>query len=296
MRRTFAKALYNRPVSSIALLVGVLFLLLSVASFVLVWQDNRYLYKVSSAFYNDGESDADNAIQLAHYVATTCKNPVDPAKASFRAKLEEWLPLNLSPVTILKEGYGLPYTERFGPCGSMSQAVAALGDQQGVEWRMVMLDMGGNIGEHKMVALKVDGEYRLFDPTVDHYWTNKDGGLASVDEIRSDPEIFAQVFEKRADYPYRFDDIQYFRWERLKAPGRWLKRALTAVKGEEWVAQVDTPELIDRPIKGYAWASVVISLPLLGWAWRAKRWRAKEARYAAGDLEDEPLADGERSV
>jgi len=217
-------------------------------------RNNRYLLN-ATAFIFDGPGDEETkAKELAHFVATSGGQAVDPDSASFTARLEHSLPLELSPVTVLKEGFAFPDAHRFGPCGQLSRTIRAVGWLRHIRSHKVLMGTGPN--EHAMVALYVDGAYRLFDPTYDFYWTNRSGHVASIEEVRSDPEIFAQIYRKVPDYKYSLSDATYFHWSRLGPPGLWARSALTAIVGRDWVENLDTPKLYDRPWWGYTWLSL----------------------------------------
>jgi hypothetical protein len=231
--------------------LGALLLIAAAGCFAMHIRNSFYLERVT-AFIFDGPGDAEaKAKELAHFVALQGTRPVDPASASFVARLEHRLPLELSPVTVLKEGFAFPDARRCGPCGQMCRTIRAAAWLWRIPSHKVLLGTGA--GEHSMVALYANGAYRLFDPTFDFYWTDRGGHVATIEEVRDDPGIFAQVYRRFPHYPYRLDGATYFRWSRLGPPGRWLRFALTAVMGQSWVAKLDTPKLYERPWWGYGW-------------------------------------------
>ena len=138
--------------------------------------------------------------------------------------------------------------------------------------------MGTGPNEHAMVALYVNGAYRLFDPTYDFNWTNRSGHVASIEEVRDDPVIFAQIYRKVPNYNYTLADATYLRWSRLGRPGAWVKSALTAIMGRTWVENLDTPKLYDRPWWGYTWVSLAGALVclLMGFTMMKRRRLALE--------------------
>ena len=208
--------------------------------------NNRYLLNVTSFIFDRPGDDETRAKQLVHFVATSGGQPVDPDSASLTARLEHALPLELSPVTVLRDGFAFPDARRFGSCGQLARTVRA------VAWLR-------HIRSHKvpMVALYFDGAYRLFDPAYDFYWINRSGHVASIEEVRGDPEIFAQIHRVVPEYPYDLGDASYIRWSRLGRPGARIKSTLTALMGRSWVENLDTPKLYDRPWWGYMWTSLV---------------------------------------
>ena len=233
------------------LLVGAGLLLLVMAGicYSIHLRNDRYLLRATAFIFDGPGDDESKAKALSHFVALNATEPADPDSASLIARVEHRLPLELSPVTVLKEGFAFPDAKRYGPCGQMSRTIRAVAWLRHIRSHKVLLGTGA--GEHAMVALYVDGAFRLFDPTYDFYWTDSTGHVATIDEVRRDTAIFAQVFRKVPGYPYRLDDATYFRWSRLGRPGAWLKSALTAVMGRAWVEGLDTPKLYERPWWGY---------------------------------------------
>ena len=225
------------------------------------WNSN-YLMR-ESAFIFDGPGDEESkAIALAHFVALAGARPVDPDSASFIARLEHLLPLETSPVTVLKDGYAFPDAQRYGPCGQLSRTIRAVAWLRHIPSHKVLSGTGAN--EHAMVSLYVNGAHRLFDPTFDFYWTNRSGHVASIQEVRGDTAIFAQIYRKVPNYPYKLDDASYLRWSRLGPPGVWIKAALTAIMGASWVENLDTPKVYERPWWGYGWIITIAALACIG--------------------------------
>ncbi|MEP0765991.1 MAG: hypothetical protein HRF45_05545 [Fimbriimonadia bacterium] len=269
MRKVFRSRGFSRTM----LAIGLVLLLGTAVCWTKVYFDNRELYRFSQQFFRPGMDTEESLKELLHYVAVECKHPVDPAKAHWVAKLEERLPLKLSPVTVLREGYAFPGTERFGECGSMSELIGAIARIRGMPVRMVLLDDAAAGGEHKMVSVWHDGGYRLLDPAFDHYWVNEEGRIATIEEVRDNPEIFAQVFQKHEHYPYRLDKPQYFRWSRLGPMEGFARSVVGLFVGAKGVEEMDTPAFIDRPWLGYGWACLFMAVPplFLGWLTRPRR-------------------------
>lgn len=252
--------------------VGVGLLVLAGLCFSVHNRNSDYLMQ-ATAFIFDGPGDEEGkAIALAHFVAIAGAQPVDPDSASFMAQLEHRLPLETSPVTVLQEGFAFPDAFRYGPCGQLSRTIRAVAWLRHIPSHKVLLGSGGN--EHAMVSLYANGAFRLFDPTYDFHWTNRSGHVATLEEVRGDTAIFAQIYRKVPGYPYKFDDATYLRWSRLGLPGKWIKAGLTAVMGADWVANLDTPKLYERPWWGYAWISTIAALACI--ASGLARIRARE--------------------
>jgi hypothetical protein len=233
----------------------------SMLCFGIHYRNNVYLLKASAFIFDAPGDDESKAIALAHFVAREGMQAVQMDAASTMARLEHRLPLELSPVTVLKEGFAFTDARRFGPCGQLSRTIRAIALLRHIPAHKVLLDTDGN--EHAMVTMSINGADRLFDPTYDFYWTDRSGHVATFDEVRRDPEIFRQIYGKVPWYRYRLDGATFFRWSRLGAPGLWLQRALTSLVGPARVERVDTPVLYDRPWLGYAWVSGIAAVVCL---------------------------------
>lgn len=271
----------SRALERLLVVAGCVFLLLSGLCLGMHLRNSRYLLRATASIWEQPGDEEAHAKALSHLVAVQGGQPVEPDSASLTAKLEHSLPLELSPVTVLKEGFAFPNSRRFGPCGQLSRTVRAVGWLRGIPSHKVL--MGEGKTEHAMVALYVNGGYRLFDPTYDFYWTDASGHVATVDEVRNDPKIFAQVYARYPDYPYSLKDASYFNWHRLGAPGRVLRRLLVAVLGRGRVEQFDTPMLYDRPWWGYTWFNLGVAILCLA-ASRAVARRARAPEAAAREV------------
>jgi len=261
-----------RPAPRVLGAAGIVLLLLAVASFSMHLRNDVYLRRATDSLFAGPGDDEEKAKRLAHFVATQAATPIDPDSASLEARIEHKLPLEISPVTVLKEGFAFPDARRYGPCGQMSRTIRAVGWLRGIASHKVLTGAGGN--EHAMVALYVNGAYRLFDPASDFYWTDHSGHVADVDSVRADTSIFNQVYRSHPHYPYDLHDATYFRWRRLGPPGLWLRAALVRVLGERRVALFDTPKLYERPWWGYGWASLLAAIGcFVAYALAARRSR-----------------------
>jgi len=269
---------------------GATFTVLMGVSLSIHHRNDRYLLDATAPIFDGPGSDESKAIALAHFVAVAGAHTVNTASASALAMLEHSLPLELSPVTVLKEGFAFPNARRFGPCGQLARTIRSVAWLRHIRSHKVVFETDGH--EHVMVTLRVDGADRLFDPTYDFHWVGRDGHIASIEEVERDPAVFAQIYQKVPNYPYRLEGVSYFRWSRLGPPGLWLRNALAAVMGRAWVDQVDTPLIYERPWLGYAlacgcaaaffFALGILSLRPAQPSVRTSRARTAPARAIAG--------------
>ena len=252
----------SRLPAILCVVAGVALLLASAYCLSIHRKNDRYLLKASAFIYEGPGDDESRAIALSHFVSMEGTQAVESDSASALARIEHSLPLELSPVTVLREGFAFPDAHRFGPCGQLTRTVHAIADLRHIPSHKVLIETRGQ--EHALVTIQARGADLLFDPTFDFYWTNRSGHVASIDEVRNDPEIFAQIYRKVSWYPYRLDDATYFRWARLGAPGRWVRRGLSAVLGASRVDRIDTPMIYERPWLGYSALCALASFVCLG--------------------------------
>lgn len=230
--------------------VGFTFTVLLGVCLSLHHRNDEYLLQATAPIFDGPGDDESKAIALAHFVALQGAHAVNTESASAMAMVEHSLPLELSPVTVLKEGFAFPNARRFGPCGQLARTIRAVAWLRHIPSHKVVFETGGR--EHVMVTLRANGADLLFDPTFDFHWTGRDGHVASIDEVERDPAIFAQIFRRVPNYPYRLAGVTYFRWSRLGRTGVWIQNALSAVMGRDRVDRIDTPQLYERPWLGYA--------------------------------------------
>ena len=243
----------TRVTATILLALGVVLAVVSAYCYSVHRRNDGWLLNASAVIYDRPGDDESKAIALAHFVAMEGMQSVASDSASMIARIEHHLPLELSPVTVLREGFAFRDAHRFGPCGQLTRTIHAIADLRHITSHKVLIETDGK--EHVLVTLAAGGRDLLFDPTFDFYWTNRSGHVASIGEVRNDPEIFAQIYQKIPWYPYRLNDVAYFRWKRLGPPGAWLRRGLSAIFGAKRIDRIDTPMLYERPWLGYFWAS-----------------------------------------
>jgi hypothetical protein len=172
--------------------------------------------------------------------------------------LESASPFHVSTAVSLRHGvYGLHDEVGVGQCGTMTRVTLEALHTLGIPARKLQLLAvpEKSIEGHTMLEFQSDGRWLVLSPSDDAFmWRTWGGRVATVEEIRSDPAIFAQVFERFPKYPYRFERPSHIRWEKLPGP---VRRLFRLALGEERYENALTPPLYDRPRELFLWTSVV---------------------------------------
>jgi hypothetical protein len=143
--------------------------------------------------------------------------------------------------------YGLTGQAKVGPCGTMTRVTLDALDRLRIPARKLQLlaDEKQRVEGHTMLEFRSGDRWLVLSPSDDAFvWRTPDGRIATLDEIKADPAIFAQVFERFPGYPYRFDGTGHIRWAKLPAPVRGFFRLALGPKGYE---EAQTPRLYDQP-------------------------------------------------
>jgi hypothetical protein len=187
------------------------------------------------------------ALSEAIYIRTGRGLPPD----SIRSVYDRWEAtsfFNVGTGVALKYGmYGFIGHSTYGPCGTMSRVLLAALWRRGIPARKLQLLPGpdGTGGEHTMVEYRTGNRWNVISPSDSSFvWRNRAGQVATVEEIRRDPQVFAQIYAFRPRWEYRFDSPSNIRWKKLPGPVRSVVRAAL---GQERYASAKTPALYDKP-------------------------------------------------
>jgi hypothetical protein len=173
-------------------------------------------------------------------------------------------------------GFGVEGSDRIGPCGTMTRVLLNACWSLGIPARKLQLepDDQGRYGGHTMLEFHSGGRWQVISPSDSSFtWRTRDGRIATVAEIRSDPALFGQIYARYPNYPYRFSRPRHIRWEKLPGP---VRAAIRAVLGPQRYDAAETPRLYDQPRSLF----LVMALTVTGfcvvtaWVTRPRRRRA----------------------
>ena len=185
-----------------------------------------------------------------------------------------------SPVSVQFGMYGLIGQAQLGPCGTMTRVTLDALGHVGVPARKLQLlhDESGTGGGHTMLEFRSGDRWLVLSPSDDSFvWRRYDGHIATLDEIRADPTIFAQIYKRYPAYPYRFDNPSHIRWAKLPGPVQGFFRLILGKRGYD---NALTPRLYDQPRELLLLVSlsalIAFSLAALG-TWNAGRRKLETA-------------------
>jgi hypothetical protein len=188
------------------------------------------------------------AVALSRAIYQRTNRTTAPDDLDWFSRWESTSLFNVTSGTSLRYGvYGIEGHSALGPCGSMSRALLnALWALDIPARKLQLLDNEDGLGGgHTLVEFYDRGEWRVISPSDSAFvWRDDDGDIASAEQIRNDPTLYASVHRWKADFPYRFDNYQNIRWEKL--PGA-AQKVIRAVIGPERFADATTPRLYDLP-------------------------------------------------
>lgn len=134
-----------------------------------------------------------------------------------------------------------------GPCGTMTKIFLVAMWDQNIRARKLQLEAVNERGGHTMAEFYYKGRWRVISPSDSSFvWRNKDGEIATVDEIRNDTSIFKQIFNFKSDWPYSFKETSNINWEKLPP---LVVSVIRFFIGEEAYENAETPRLYEQPRK-----------------------------------------------
>ena len=161
-----------------------------------------------------------------------------------------------------------------GHCGRRSRLLVALLNEQGLSARKVhlindsFLDFGhAHHYVHAVVEVEMDGQWVVLDPLYNIAFQNPSGQLASLHDIRNDPENIFWPTVREADTqfsPYYEELYQYgqyrkFIWNSFPG-GERVYELLVVMIGADRARDIPTPAWIENPLRTIAAMSLTGAL------------------------------------
>jgi hypothetical protein len=124
---------------------------------------------------------------------------------------------------------------------------------------------------HVVVEFRSNGRWLVVSPSDSAFvWRRGDGDIATLEDIRADSTVFAQIYRRAPGFPYRFDRTRNIRWEKLP---RSIRGAFRLALGREGYERAQTPALYDDPRRLLFYMAGAASLLLAATALRLGRPR-----------------------
>lgn len=240
-------------------LVGFILLFSSGIFFtIVVINDNSFFDSLNELLLVNEVLTEKEIINFMDWIYNNCNQSITKEKVPFYVIAEGLAPLRYSARSIIDyacyvEGY--PY---HGTCGSMTRVALVLLRRRGIPVRKLQLEL--DKGSHTMPVVLVNGKWRVFDVSHNFHWVNNQGEIATLVEIQADEDLFAQIKQQWPRYKYHFSKTTYIRWKKMGRFGEFLVSLLEKVFGKEYVAEIDTPPIYERPKLFYAGSSYVVCL------------------------------------
>lgn len=257
------RSVVNRAWRSSFVALGVLSAVASVFFFTKVRENTALIDEFVRASTRD-VSPADTeavAVALARAIYRHTDRELAPSNLPLYERLESTSFFNTTSAVSLKRGaYGVFGDSHIGRCGTMTRVTLEALHHLGIPARKLQLigDESGRGGGHTMLEFQVGGRWIVLSPSDDAFvWRTRAGRPATLDEIRADSSIFAQIFEPFPSYPYDFRHTSHIRWAKLPGLVRGFFRLILGERGYE---RALTPRLYDEPRKLFLLASLAATL------------------------------------
>jgi hypothetical protein len=223
------------------------------------------------------------AMALSREVFRRTGNGIPAARLPLYDRLESSSFFNVTSSVSLERGiYGILGNSQIGPCGTMTRVMLRSLEQFKIPSRKLQLidDGTGKGGGHTMLEYRSSGRWVVLSPSDSSFvWHTKDGRLATLEDIKDDTTVFAQIFERYPDWPFRFTNTSHIRWTKLPRAARGVLRWLL---GDQGYRDALTPYLYDRPRMLFFYGSLGAFALFAGLAFltRGASRRAAETRAA----------------
>ncbi len=264
--------------------VGLWLSVLGTACFAFLhWQEHRLVSSFVDSIDLAGNTDEEKALTLGKAVYERTNRTIAPADLAQYERWEAFSPFNVTAAVSLRHGIYVPEGHpKPGRCGTMSRVLLNSLWHSGVKARKLQIDTPGTTG-HTLVEYS-DGEKWKVVSAADRgfVWRNKDGEVATVEEIHADREVLAQVYAlEDHEFPYNFKSPRRFFWHRLP---NFVRTTAINLFGEEWYNNLAQPRLMDRPrlLGCYAFLSMCVACGLARWFTRKKEGTPSDPSDPAG--------------
>jgi hypothetical protein len=132
----------------------------------------------------------------------------------------------------------------------------------------LLADEARSVEGHTMLEFRSGDRWLVLSPSDGAFtWRTHGGRIATLEEIQADPTIFAQIFARFPNYPYRFDHPSHIRWAKLPP---LLRGAFRLVLGQKGYDEAFTPLLYDQPRRLFLVVALSWTVACSWIAWRLR--------------------------
>jgi hypothetical protein len=193
-------------------------------------------------------SDETKAILISRAIYGQTNNFIDREKLDWYSEWEATSFFNMTTSVGLEYNcFGIKGEPGDGPCGTMTKIFLVAMWDQNIRARKLQLSPINNRGGHTMAEFYYNNKWRVISPSDSSFvWRNKNGEIATVDEIREDTSIFNQIYKQDPKWPYGFNKTSNINWEKLPS---FIVPIIRFIIGEEGFENSETPAIYEQPRK-----------------------------------------------
>ena len=125
-----------------------------------------------------------------------------------------------------------------GACGSYTTVLARILKAGGYQVRIAQMYVNGKKGGHMVVEAKKRSNWLVLDPLLEQYFKKPDGTLASFRDVQQNWTYYQQQTHQNYVPSYRYEDVQYTNWEKIKVVGPIVKKIFILLFGKETTNEI----------------------------------------------------------
>ena len=234
----------------IFLVLSILFAVLSLFFFLKIQERNYYLDDLIKTTLHGGKHKTREEVvrAISNEIYRYTNKALDANSLGLYERLESISIFNMTSAVSLKYGgFGIMGHTTLGPCGTMSRILLNALWRLNMPARKLQLlsNIKNKIDSHTMVEFFDNGRWQVISPSNNSFiWKNKNGEIATVEEIKKDKDIFSQIFKQEPNFTYLFQGSKNIRWNKLP---KSIVRIIRFTIGDKAFNKAETPKLYDIP-------------------------------------------------
>lgn len=155
-----------------------------------------------------------------------------------------------------------------GACGSASAILARILKANAYKVRFAQMKVGNIYGGHIVIEVYRDQQWIVLDPLFNLYFKDSTDKYASFKDVQTNFEYYKKQLPP--DYPaeYKFEDVRYTNWDKIKIIGPIAKKILDLFIGEQKASEISIRSFVLRNYYICFLASfwlLIVNIALIGW-------------------------------
>lgn len=162
-----------------------------------------------------------------------------------------------------------------GACGSYTTVLARILKAAGYQVRIAQMSVDGRVGGHMVVEAKKRSNWVVLDPLLVQYFKKPDNSLASFKDVQQNWNYYQHQTHKNYVPSYRYEDVRYTNWEKIKLIGPLTKKIITVLLGQERTNEISIRSYILRKYNILFLLSLIAfigSCMLIGYSFRLNKY------------------------